>query len=172
MLPDPSVPVSQTREGKPESPTQPVETPNVVLAPSLWLDPDVRWLTGVHDDAGHVYLVRERYEELLWWMLMPSLLKIAAQPSPDRAAVSALSRTVEDALATAESAGYRVDKLLRSGKVQPEEEEEVEVKVEVKAETGQEVQAESSSEVDDGEISAGEAEPEANERAASSDDRN
>ena len=169
-LPDPSVPVSQTREGKPESPTQPVETPNVVLAPSLWLDPDVRWLTGVHDDAGHVYLVRERYEELLWWMLMPSLLKIAAQPSPDRAAVSALSRTVEDALATAESAGYRVDKLLRSGKVQPEE--EVEVKVEVKAETGQEVQAESSSEVDDGEISAGEAEPEANERAASSDDRN
>jgi hypothetical protein len=171
-LPDPSVPVSQTREGKPESPTQPVETPNVVLAPSLWLDPDVRWLTGVHDDAGHVYLVRERYEELLWWMLMPSLLKIAAQPSPDRAAVSALSRTVEDALATAESAGYRVDKLLRSGKVQPEEEEEVEVKVEVKAETGQEVQAESSSEVDDGEISAGEAEPEANERAASSDDRN
>ena len=171
-LPDPSVPVSQTREGKPESPTQPAETPNVVLAPSLWLDPDVRWLTGVHDDAGHVYLVRERYEELLWWMLMPSLLKIAAQPSPDRAAVSALSRTVEDALATAESAGYRVDKLLRSGKVQPEEEEEVEVKVEVKAETGQEVQAESSSEVDDGEISAGEAEPEANERAASSDDRN
>jgi hypothetical protein len=114
------------REGNPVPATSQPEAPNVVLAPSLWLDPDVRWLTGVHETEGHVYLVRERYEELLWWMLMPSLLEIAGHAAPDRAAVAALARTVGDALATAEAAGYRVDKLLQSGKDQPEPEAEVE----------------------------------------------
>jgi glycosidase len=113
---------SETLEGKSQPATQQAEAPNVVLAPSLWLDPDVRWLTGVHEVEGHVYLVRERYEELLWWMLMPSLLKIAGQASPDRAAVAALSHTIDDALATAEAAGFRVDRLLKSGKDQPEHE--------------------------------------------------
>jgi hypothetical protein len=80
----------------------------------LWLDPDVRWLTGVHEAEGHVYLVRELYEELLWWLLMPSLLRLAGEPAPSRAAVRELSRTVEEALATAEAAGYRIDALLGS----------------------------------------------------------
>jgi len=113
---------SETREGKPEPAAPHAESSTVVLAPTLWLDPDVRWLTGVHETEGHVYLVRERYEELLWWMLMPSLLKIAGQAAPDRAAVAALSRTVEDALATAAAVGYRVDKLLQTGKGEPEDE--------------------------------------------------
>ncbi len=82
------------------------------LAPSLWLDPDVRWLTGVHPAEGREYLVRERYEELLWWMLMPSLLKLADDPAPKRAAVEQLSRAVDEALEAAETAGYRVDVLL------------------------------------------------------------
>jgi glycosidase len=86
----------------------------VVLAPALWLDPDVRWLTGVHEAEGHGYLVREQYEELLWWLLMPSLLRVAAEPAPSRALVEELSRTVEEALATAEAAGYRIDALLET----------------------------------------------------------
>jgi glycosidase len=81
------------------------------LAPDLWLDPDVRWLTGAHRAEGREYLVRERYEELLWWMRMPSLLRIAESPTPSRAAVEALSREVQEALAEAEAAGYRVDLL-------------------------------------------------------------
>jgi glycosidase len=84
----------------------------VSLSPALWMDPDVRWLTGVHEANNHPYLVRELYEELLWWLLMPSLLHLAAETAPSRAAVEAMSRTVEDALATAEAAGYRVDLLL------------------------------------------------------------
>jgi glycosidase len=86
----------------------------VALAPALWQDPDVRWLTGVHEAKGHLYLVRELYEELLWWLLMPSLLRLAADPTPSRAAVAELSRTVEEALATAEAANYRIDELLGS----------------------------------------------------------
>jgi glycosidase len=84
----------------------------VALLPALWLDPDVRWLTGVHESEGETYLVRERYEELLWWLVMPSLLHLAGESAPSRAAVETMSRTIKDALATAEAAGYRVDLLL------------------------------------------------------------
>ena len=78
-----------------------------MLAPALWLDPDVRWLCGVHESEGHVYLIRELYEELLWWLLMPSLLNLAGENAPSRAAVKELSNTVKAALASAEAAGYR-----------------------------------------------------------------
>ena len=82
------------------------------LWPALWLDADVLWLTGVHPAEGHDYLVRERYEELLWWLLMPSLLRMAGESAPSRAAVGAMSKAIDEALATAEAAGYRVDMLL------------------------------------------------------------
>jgi hypothetical protein len=88
------------------------EQPSAGLAPSLWRDPDVRWLTGVHEGDGHEYVVRERYEELLWWMRMPELLRLAGETAPRRAAVEELSKAVDAALAAAESAGYRIDMLL------------------------------------------------------------
>jgi len=84
----------------------------VALLPALWLDADVRWLTGVHEAEGHTYLVRELYEELLWWLIMPLLLRLTGEPASSRAAVETMSRTIKDALATAEAAGYRVDLLL------------------------------------------------------------
>jgi glycosidase len=90
----------------------------VALLPALWLDPDVRWLTGVHEAEGHTYLVRELYEELLWWLIMPALLHLAGESAPSRIAVETMSRTNHDALATAEAAGYRVDLLL--GPANPE----------------------------------------------------
>jgi hypothetical protein len=84
----------------------------VALSPGLWFDPDVRWLVGVHEAEGHTYLVREQYEEMLWWLLMPELIRMGGEAAPDRAAAETLSRTVEEALATAEAAGYRIDVLL------------------------------------------------------------
>jgi glycosidase len=88
----------------------PESTP-IELPPSLWSDPDVRWLTGAHEAGGHSFLVREPYEELLWWMLMPSLLKLAGEPALDRAAIERMAKHVDEALAAAEAAGYRIDKL-------------------------------------------------------------
>ena len=87
------------------------------LWPDLWLDPDVRWLTGVHRAEGREYLVREPYEELLWWLRMPSLLRLASETAPgraarNRAAVEAMSKVIEEALANAAAAGYRVDLLM------------------------------------------------------------
>jgi glycosidase len=93
--------------------TQPTaDDEKIALSSALWLDPDVRWLTGVHQAEGHDYLVREQYEELLWWLLMPSLLRLAGEAAPSRTAAAEMSKTVQDALATAEAAGYRVDLLL------------------------------------------------------------
>ncbi len=85
----------------------------VDLLPDLWLDPDVRWLTGVHDAEGHTYLIREAYEELLWWLHLPVLLKLAGETTPARSQVDRISRTVDEALSTAALASYRVDVLSR-----------------------------------------------------------
>jgi len=43
---------------------------------------------------------------------MPSLLRLAGEPSPAAKAVRQMSKTVEEALATAEAANYRIDILL------------------------------------------------------------
>ena len=54
----------------------------MAFAPALWLDPDVRWLTGVHEAEGHDLPGSRAYEELLWWLLMPSLLRLAGELLP------------------------------------------------------------------------------------------
>jgi hypothetical protein len=107
--------------GKPEDAIEAIEPAavrgeQVVLSPALLLDPDVRWLTGVHEAEGQEYLVRERYEELLWWLQLPSLLRLAGETAPsqvaaNRAVVRTMSKTIDEALAAAEAAGYRVDLL-------------------------------------------------------------
>jgi hypothetical protein len=57
-------------------------------------------------------LVRESYEELLWWLLMPSLLRMGSESAPSRIEMDDMRKTVEEALAAAESVGYRVDRLI------------------------------------------------------------
>jgi glycosidase len=89
---------------------------NEPFTSSLWLDPDVRWLTGVHETEGKSYLVREPYEELLWWLSLPALLRLAGEPVPSRTGVEVISKRVDDGLELAATAGYRADVLRgRSG---------------------------------------------------------
>jgi len=102
------------------------QAPGAGLPPDLWLDPDVRWLTGVHEAEGREYLIREKYEELLWWMQMPSLLRVTESPTPSRVAIAELSRDVGLALAEAEAAGYRVDVLSGRSASAEREDEKVE----------------------------------------------
>jgi len=87
----------------------------ISLAPDLWLDPDVRWLTGVHEAGGRTYLVHESYEELLWWLLMPSLLRLAGETVPSRTVAEQMSTAVEEAMRSASAADYRLDELLAKG---------------------------------------------------------
>jgi hypothetical protein len=90
----------------------------VALTPALWQDPDVRWLTGAHKDRDGDYLIRESYEELLWWLQVPSLLRLGIDPTANRASARQMAMVVEDALLTAEAASYRIDILLGT---EPEE---------------------------------------------------
>jgi hypothetical protein len=78
----------------------------------LWSDPDVRWLTRVHDAGDSTYVVCEPYEELLWWLQMPELLNIAGQPSPSKSDLRALNARVHEASAAADKAGYRLRTML------------------------------------------------------------
>jgi hypothetical protein len=101
----------------------------LLFARDLWLDPDVRWLTGVHESEGQNYLVREPYEELLWWLKLRALLRLAGEAAPSRAEAELIGKDVDDAMALAATAGYRVDVLLgrtsateRKGKTRPEPE--------------------------------------------------
>jgi len=129
-----------TREPETGGPA-PFEDEKIALSPALWFDPDVRWLTGVHEAEGHAYLVREPYEELLWWLLMPSLLRLAGEPALNRAAVEKMSRTVEEALVTAEAADYRIDALFGTA-VEPETRETSTPEAESQAPAPDELQTE------------------------------
>ena len=111
------VPQEGIESGKPEK-GKPAAAELVVmdeetgsLMPDLWLDPDVRWLTGVHEAQGQDYLVREPYEELLWWLQLPGILRLAGEQAVNRKAAKEMSETVEEALNKAESCGYRIDAL-------------------------------------------------------------
>ncbi|MDR3772938.1 MAG: alpha-amylase family glycosyl hydrolase [Terracidiphilus sp.] len=124
----PSTEPSATAAPAEPAPTESTPTlERVALAPALWLDPDVRWLTGAHEADGHSYLVREPYEELLWWLLMPALLRLAGEPVLDRSAIAEMGRFVDEALASAEAAGYRIDALLGPSEQPAVDEPEAEV---------------------------------------------
>ncbi len=79
---------------------------------SLWSDPDVRWLTGIHEAEGRNYLVREPFEELLWWLQLPALLRFTGRAEADRASAAAIFKIISGAIAAVEAAGYQAERLL------------------------------------------------------------
>jgi hypothetical protein len=90
-------------------PVVPAEIP--VLSPTLWQDPDVRWLTGAHEAEGGSYFIKESYEELLWWLQLPALCKMGAEKSPTGEA-HAIGAAIDQAAEAASDAGYSIEALL------------------------------------------------------------
>jgi hypothetical protein len=84
----------------------------LIVPPGLWEDPDICWLSGAHVADDHTYLVREQFEELMWWLALPQLLDLAESPAPRRADASIILDDIHKALATLEDAGYRLDEVL------------------------------------------------------------
>jgi hypothetical protein len=82
-----------------------------VLSPALWQDPDVRWLTGAHEAEGRWYFIKEAYEELLWWLQLPALCKMAETKAPASEA-HAMAKAIAEAVEAAKRAGYSIDTLL------------------------------------------------------------
>jgi hypothetical protein len=94
-------------------------TSDLLIPPQFWGDPDICWLTGAHVSGEATYLVREKYEELLWWLQLPALSRMAATPAPHHAEAALIREKVRHALAILEAAGYRLDKLLEP-EIEPE----------------------------------------------------
>jgi len=55
--------------------------------------------------------VCEPYEELVWWLQVPALLRLAGEASPGRDAIEKAAKSIQDGLTAAATAGYRLDKL-------------------------------------------------------------
>ena len=92
---------------------------DLLIPPQYWGDPDICWLTGAHVADDKTYLVREPYEELLWWLQLPALFRMAAAPTPHRAEAVVMSKKIQHALDTLEAAGYRLDKFLETDEPEP-----------------------------------------------------
>lgn len=95
---------------------------DLLIPKNLWGDPDICWLTGAHVAGEHTYLIREPYEELLWWLQLPRLLQLATAPAPRRSEALSLANKLDKGLATLESVGYRLDELLEPEPAPPERE--------------------------------------------------
>ena len=115
-IPEPVVAEPVAEEESEAADALSVEEESLGLAPALWADPDVRWLAGVHAADGHDYMMRESYEELLWWLELPVLLEAAADVQTASAAAAGVLSAMEAALSVAESAGYRADLLEKKGR--------------------------------------------------------
>lgn len=76
---------------------------------AAWDDADLRWLVGWHEAEGHRYFVEEPYEEMLWWLRLPELCRIAATTPPSSTALDRLDQQVVTAAEAAARAGYRLD---------------------------------------------------------------
>jgi hypothetical protein len=102
-----------------------------VLSPALWQDPDVRWLTGAHEAEGRWYFIKESYEELLWWLQLPALCRMAvgnaASPLPGAGPAAgagaseahAMAKAIAEAVEAATRAGYSIDALLAESQAHP-----------------------------------------------------
>jgi hypothetical protein len=105
--------------------TQPQE-PATVRQARAWDEPDIVWLTGLHEAQGHRYFNKEAYEQLLWWSALPDLIATAEKdPTAKSPATQKVLRTFEHeaelAIAAAAKAGYRLDEMLKPDAISAEE---------------------------------------------------
>jgi hypothetical protein len=93
---------------------QPEPRPGVLA----WSDPDIAWLTGLHEAKGVRYFNKEAHEQMLWWLALPKLAELAekdpaGKTTATRQALTELVEANESAIQDAEDAGYRLDVLLQ-----------------------------------------------------------
>ncbi len=75
----------------------------------FWQNPDVRWLSGVNESAGTLYLNKELTEELVSWVQLPALISIAGEEGDLSSAILALEAKLNDVCTAAREMNYRFD---------------------------------------------------------------
>ena len=98
---------------------KPAAAPDAIRSESLWADPDVRWLAGVNQSSGVTYFNKERFQELLSWLLLPTLIDLARTASGDSPdaplqpaqlhSLAKVEAAAAAARAAAEASGYNLD---------------------------------------------------------------
>ncbi len=90
------------------------DRPSAAIGTSeFWQDPDVRWLAGVNEAEGVLYMHKEHFESLLCWVQLPALLEIAAQDAGTMRSLKEIEATVSQAARMAKEAGYKVEEFLK-----------------------------------------------------------
>jgi len=84
-----------------------------IRSATFWADPDVRWLTGVHEAFDKTYMNKEQFEELLCWLQLPSLLKVAETDTQKSVSLQKIERAVSRACSDAKDAGYNLETYLQ-----------------------------------------------------------
>ncbi len=99
-----------------------LSTPAVsVRSQAFWNEPDVRWLAGVNTHSGVTYINREQFEELLAWLQLPALIKIAQQKSGQAKSIAELEANFAATCEAAHASGYQLDEYLTPAKPKSKE---------------------------------------------------
>jgi hypothetical protein len=96
--------------------SHPAASPASIRAEMFWSDPDVRWLAGVNTASGITYINREQFEELLAWLQLPDLIRIAQRTSGQAKAIAELEAAYAATCEAAHAAGYQLDAYLATFK--------------------------------------------------------
>jgi glycosidase len=90
------------------------DTPSATIATKeFWDDPDVRWLAGVNESNGKTYFNKELFEELVSWLQLPALMKIAQQDTGETQSIEELETAISQACKVAKNAAYDLDVYLK-----------------------------------------------------------
>jgi hypothetical protein len=77
---------------------------------AFWEDQDVRWLLAVNEAKGTLYFNKESFEQLLWWLQLPELTKMATADEARRETVIQTDERLAEIFAVASQAGYELEK--------------------------------------------------------------
>jgi hypothetical protein len=84
---------------------------------TLWDDPDIRWLAGVHEYLGQTYVNKEQVEELAAWLQLPTWLG-APQQSSGTPELQKLESLLTETCETLQQSGYNLQTYLSSSGVE------------------------------------------------------
>ncbi len=104
---------------------------------TFWKDGDVRWLVSANESGGLLYLNKEAFDELLWWMEMAALAVAAEEGGGDTEAFAGIKRRFQAASVAAADAGYEVGQYLAAAKALEGEAQPAAVKGKARAEAGE-----------------------------------
>jgi hypothetical protein len=87
---------------------------------TLWNDPDIRWLAGVHEYLGKTYANKELFQEVAAWLQLPTLIEILQQRS-DASGFKEVETTLKETYEAMQRSGYNLQTYLSSPEDTPEE---------------------------------------------------